>query len=138
MNYYGFGFYSLLVMWIYYILEFRWLIKKKVDAVCSKTYIRKNCKGFKNKLFYTPVRERCKLGNVYYLNKYVFITLVIATIAHSIGGNSPNLVPLLKIALTVLYTIIIVTTLIVQPRESREFYTLKAIEMSKTPNKKIA
>ena len=65
MNYYYAGFYFLLIMWLYYILDFRWLIRSKVYAGCSKTYIRKNCRGFLNKLFYTPVKDRCRLGRAY-------------------------------------------------------------------------
>lgn len=80
------------------------------------------------------MKARCNLGKLYYLNKYIFIALVVSTIAHCFWGNIQILAPIFKVAFTILYTTITVFTFFVQPSESREFYINKAKMRGEKPS----
>lgn len=59
------------IAWISYGIIHSYL-PHMAKAVCSRTYLKKHLKGLKNKLFYTPLRERCRFGWYYWLNMAAF------------------------------------------------------------------
>lgn len=72
---------ALLICWLFYC-EFYWTIERKVLKACSRQYIDKRCKTFADRLFFSPVSGKARLGFLYYLNRLIVYYLAVLTLIH--------------------------------------------------------
>jgi len=91
---------ALLICWLFYC-EFYWMIERKVLKVCSKQYIEKRCKSTADRLFFTPVSGKARLGTLYYFNRLLVYYLVILSLIHLLFGWSEMIQGTLRIFTTV-------------------------------------
>ena len=76
---------ALLVCWLFYC-EFYWKIERKVLKVCSRQYLDKRCRSFADRLFFTPVSGKARLGILYYLNRSLVYYLTVLSVIHIVFG----------------------------------------------------
>ena len=78
---------ALLICWLFYC-EFYWALERQVLKACSRQYIDKRCRSFSDRLFFTPVSGKAKLGILYYLNRILVYYLSLLTAIHLLFGWS--------------------------------------------------
>ena len=81
---------ALLLCWLFYC-EFYWMIERKVLKVCSRQYLEKRCSKVADRLFFTPVSGKARLGTLYYLNRLIVYYLAVLSLVHILlGWAEPN------------------------------------------------
>ena len=91
---------ALLLCWLFYC-EFYWMVERRVLKACSRQLIDRRCKTIPDRLFFTPVSTKAKLGAVYYINKYAVLALVALTLFHLALGWIEYLELFIRILTTV-------------------------------------
>lgn len=111
-----------LVYFQFLFSELRWLIHDKINSICSRTYLRKNHRGFKNKLFFTSLKDRCNLGPLYILNKLmIYCYAIVGILSLCFGWIEFVQIPL-KWAMTSILTILTGRAILIYPQSSRGHY----------------
>ncbi|MBQ9902158.1 MAG: hypothetical protein IJM51_07210 [Clostridia bacterium] len=90
---------ALLICWLFYC-EFYWMIEQKVLKACSRQYIDKRCRSFADRLFFTPVSGKAKLGFLYYFNRILVYYLTVLTFLHIVLGWSETIQGFVRILTT--------------------------------------
>ena len=90
---------ALLVCWLFYC-EFYWTIERKVLKACSRQYIDKRCRTLADRLFFTPVSGKARLGILYYLNRLLVYYLTVLTMIHIVFGWAESLQGTVRILTT--------------------------------------
>ena len=96
---------ALLICWIFYC-EFYWKVERKVLKTCSRQYIDKRCGTFADRLFFTPVSGKARLGILYYLNRTLIYALGMLTVVHLAFGWAENLQGIIRIFTTLFVTVL--------------------------------
>ncbi len=96
---------ALLICWIFY-LEFYWMIERKVLKLCSRQYIDDRCSGFSDRLFFTPVSGKAKLGTLYYINRMIVYFLAVLTLVHLLFGWAEMMQIFIRILTTCSITVL--------------------------------
>ena len=92
---------ALVICWFFYC-ELHWMIERKVVKVCRKKIVEERCKTLADKLFFTPVSVRARLGTLYYINKGAFFLLSFLTLFHLLLGWMDSLENPIRVATTIL------------------------------------
>ncbi len=123
-NFYFVGIGILLFCLMEYFFYCRYPLRKQVDAHCSRSFKRKALRGIRKKIFYTSVREKCKLDafHIYHGNIILTVFLCATATFHLCLGNLPSLQEADCILLTILFTLITVFSLFIQPTEGYAYY----------------
>ena len=69
---------ALILCWFFYG-ELHWMVERRVVKVCRKKLVEERCKTLADRLFFTPVSVRARLGTLYYINKGAFCLLAFFT-----------------------------------------------------------
>ena len=92
---------ALVLCWLFYC-EYHWRIERRVIKVCRKKYIEERCKTVADRIFFTPVCAKAKLGTAYYINKATVFTLAFFTVFHLLLGWMDSLETPIRIITTAL------------------------------------
>lgn len=92
---------ALIICWLFYC-EFYWMLQRKVRKACSREFIRKNFKTIFDRIFFTPVSGRAKLGTLYYINVLFFWLLLGMTLFHLILGWIDGIQGFIRVVTTVM------------------------------------
>ncbi len=80
---------AIVLCWLFYC-EYHWKIERQVVRTCRRKYIEERCKTIADRLFYTPVCVKARLGTAYYINMFSVIILAVFTVFHlSLGWLEP-------------------------------------------------
>lgn len=90
---------ALFICWLFYC-EFYWMIERKVLRVCSRQLLEKRCRKAADRLFFTPVSGKARLGTLYYLNRLLVYYLAILTLVHILFGWAEVLQGIIRILTT--------------------------------------
>ena len=90
---------ALLICWLFYC-EFYWTIEQKVLKACSRQLIDKRCKSLTDRLFFSPVSGKARLGFLYYFNRLLVYYLTILTLVHIVFGWAEHLQGTVRILTT--------------------------------------
>ncbi len=92
---------ALTVCWLFYC-EIYWIIERRVLRACSRQYINKRCKKFTDRLFFTPVSGKARLGIRYYINRLLVYVLTCFTAFHLLLGWNESLEGIIRALTTLL------------------------------------
>ena len=90
---------ALLICWIFYC-EFYWMIERKVLKACSRQYVDKRCSKAADRLFFTQVSGKARLGTLYYINRLLVYCLSGLTLFHLLLGWAEPLQNIIRILTT--------------------------------------
>ena len=91
---------ALIICWLFYF-EFYWTIERRVLKACSRQYIDKRCVKLSDRLFFTPVSGKARLGTLYYINRLLVFFLLALTLVHIVFGWAEPLQGFIRILTTV-------------------------------------
>ena len=91
---------ALLLCWLFYC-EFYWMIERKVLKVCSRQYLEKRCSKVADRLFFTLVSGKARLGTLYYLNRLIVYYLAVLSLVHILLGWAEVLQGVIRIFTTI-------------------------------------
>lgn len=96
---------ALVICWLFYC-EFYWMLQRKVRKACSREFLRKNFKTIFDKIFFSPVSGRAKLGTGYYVNVLLFWLLACMTVFHLIFGWIGVLQGFIRVVTTIMVLVL--------------------------------
>ncbi len=91
---------ALTICWLFYC-EIYWTIERRVIKACSRQRIDRQCKTLTDRLFFTPVSGKAKLGMRYYINRLLVYSLTFFTAFHLTLGWNEALQGLIRVVTTV-------------------------------------
>jgi hypothetical protein len=92
---------ALILCWFFYG-ELHWMVERRVVKVCRKKLVEERCKTLADRLFFTPVSVRARLGTLYYINKGAFCLLAFFTAFHLALGWIDPLETFIRVVTTLL------------------------------------
>ncbi len=110
---------ALLICWLFYC-EFYWMLERKVLKACSRQLIDKRCVKFADRLFFTPVSGKARLGTLYYLNRLLVYFLAVLTLVHLLFGWADMLQGIIR-SLTTCSVIVLGISALVNSSASAEY-----------------
>lgn len=96
---------ALAICWLFYC-EFYWMLQRRVRNVCSREFIKRHFNTVFDKIFFTPVSGKAKLGTLYYVNVLLFWLLFGTTVFHLILGWIGLIRGLIRVVTTVLVLVL--------------------------------
>ena len=96
---------ALAICWLFYS-EFHWMLQRRVRKVCSREFIKRNFKTIFDKIFFTPVSGKAKLGTLYYINILLFWLLLVMTLFHLALGWISSLSGFIRVITTILVLVL--------------------------------
>ena len=76
---------ALLICWLFYC-EYYWMLERRVLKVCSRQFVEQKCVRAVDRLFFTPVSGKARLGTLYYFNRLLVHCLAALTFFHLAFG----------------------------------------------------
>ena len=110
---------ALIICWLFYF-EFYWTIERRVLKACSRQYIDKRCVKLSDRLFFTPISGKARLGTLYYINRLLVFFLLALTLVHIVFGWAEPLQGFIRI-LTTVSVVFLGITATVTSRASSEY-----------------